>query len=70
LHGHWLIHLVEGRTGEQQLSEIRQWGGTGIISEYTTDAFEKAIIEASLPTVLLDPEERLDFGIEQKRLCT
>ena len=57
LHGHWLVHPVIGKTAEQQLNEIRHWEGSGIISETyaITDAFEKAIVEAHLPTVLLDP---------------
>lgn len=55
LHGPWLVHPITGRTGEQRLNAIHQWRGTGIISEVPTDVFEKAIIKACLPTVLLDP---------------
>lgn len=58
LYGPWLVHPVEGNIGEHRLHEIRRWGGTGIISENPSGAFEKIIIEASLPTVLLDPVDR------------
>ena len=54
LHGPWLIHLIEGRYGEQSLDEIRRWGAMGIIGEsYALE--RKAVIEARLPMVLLDP---------------
>ena len=54
-HGPWRIHLIEGRIGEQSLFEIRRWGGTGIITESYNNLMEQAIIDAKLPTVLLDP---------------
>jgi LacI family transcriptional regulator len=62
LHSPWVIHLIEGRVGEQPLDAIRQWGGAGIITETFNRMFmdsnlESNIVKAKLPTVLLDPME-------------
>lgn len=61
LHGPWQLHLIEGRSDESRIGSFRRWGTTGIISETGiaghTVKFVDEILEAKLPTVLLDPTE-------------
>jgi len=61
IHGPWGVHLLEGRSNEQVLTEFNDWGATGIISEamisgYSSHFYE-AITKAKIPTVIFDPHE-------------
>src|SRR3954464_12894111 len=56
LHGPWGFYLTPGDF-EQILPRMQNWGGTGIIARVATPRGARAILEAGLPTIVLDLSE-------------
>jgi LacI family transcriptional regulator len=50
--GNWILHLIEGRDGEQQLAELKAWGCTGIIGRTFTPALARLVVNSRLPSVI------------------
>jgi LacI family transcriptional regulator len=57
LHGPWGFYVTPGDF-EQALPKMQQWGGTGIIARIATPQIAKAVLDAKLPTIVLDLSER------------
>ena len=56
LHGPWSFYITPGDF-EQAVPRMQQWGGTGIIARVETPKIAEAILNAGLPTIVLDLSE-------------
>ncbi len=54
-HGPWELHIIEDRQGEQKLTQVQAWGGTGIIGYVHNKAHADAVLAAGVPAVIVDP---------------
>ena len=55
LHGPWRLYRMEGRSGEQKLLDLKQWGCTGIITGVCSKQAADLIARAGVPVVVFEP---------------
>jgi LacI family transcriptional regulator len=53
--GHWMLHFIENRLGEQPLSDFEYWGCTGIVGRAYTPELADMVARSNLPCVLSYP---------------
>ena len=53
-HGPWGLHILEGRDGEQKLTNMREWGCTGIIIRPGSPELDNIVLKTGVPTVLVE----------------
>ncbi|MFO7936384.1 MAG: DNA-binding transcriptional regulator [Kiritimatiellia bacterium] len=53
-HGPWGLHILEGRDGEQKLTNMKKWGCTGIIIRPGSPELDSIIMRTSVPAVLVE----------------
>ncbi len=56
-NGPWGLHIIEGRSGEQKLVRMKEWGCTGIIGRLYTPELVRIAGRTDLPMVLVEPEK-------------
>ena len=56
VNGPWRLYRREGRPGEQQLRDLKQWGCSGIITTSCTLREAEAIAGARVPVVVFEPD--------------
>ena len=58
LHGPWSFYITPGDF-EQALPQMKLWGGAGIIARVETPDMAKAILDAGIPSVIVDADPRI-----------
>jgi len=61
-HGPWGLHIIEGRSGEQKLVRMKEWGCTGIIGRLYTPELIRIGSRADVPMVVVEPGNDLRKG--------
>ena len=55
IYGPWALHMIAGGANDQRMPDIKQWKGNGIIARIPNSESAEDIVQAKLPTILIDP---------------
>lgn len=55
IHGPWALHMIAGGASDQRLPDLKEWQGNGIIARIPNQRSADEIVQAKLPTILIDP---------------
>ena len=58
IYGPWALHMIAGGANDQRVPDIKEWRGNGIIARIPNPESAEDIVQASLPTILIDPFDR------------
>ncbi|MFO7936795.1 MAG: XylR family transcriptional regulator [Kiritimatiellia bacterium] len=58
IYGPWALHMIAGGANDQRMPDLKSWKGNGIIARIPNPASADDIVQANLPTVLVDPFDR------------
>ena len=53
-HGPWGLHILEGGDGEEKLTNMKEWGCTGIIIRPGSPELDDIVLKTGLPTILVE----------------
>jgi len=63
IYGPWALHMIAGGANDQRMPDLKEWKGNGIIARIPNLRSADDILQARLPTILIDPfDEYLDPG--------
>ena len=55
IYGPWALHTVAGGANDQRMPDLKAWKGSGIIARIPNAQSAEDIVNARLPTILVDP---------------
>ncbi len=55
IYGPWALHMIAGGANDQRMPDLKEWRGSGIIARIPNLWSAEDIVEAQLPTILIDP---------------
>ncbi len=58
VYGPWALDMIAGGANDQRMPDIKEWKGNGIIARIPNSESAEDIIQAKLPTILIDPFNR------------
>jgi len=65
-HGPWIVQVIEGRRGEQTLTDFKSWNCTGIIGSLSNVADAGTLLTSGLPMVAVDVSDWKDVYHQQR----
>jgi len=57
-HGPWGLHVSPGDVNDLTLPNMKAWNGTGIVVRISNQAVADAVLQAKLPTVVIDLDDK------------
>ena len=55
IYGPWALHMIAGGANDQRMPDLKDWKGNGIIARIPNLHSADDIVQAALPTILIDP---------------
>jgi len=63
IYGPWALHMIAGGANDQRMPDLKKWKGHGIIARIPNPESAEDIVQAKLPTILIDP---FDLYLDRK----